>query len=71
VRPEDFSRALEGQVPDITATATYLRERAAIFRKLAKEHIEAGSLQISAKMTEVAADFEAQAAAMDKIAQTA
>ena len=48
--------------------AAYLRERAANFRRLAKAHIEAGSLQISAKMTEVAVDFEAQAIALDRLA---
>jgi hypothetical protein len=58
-------------VANIPGTATYLRERAAAFRKMAEEHIKVGSLQISAKMTEVAADFEAQAAAIDKSARTA
>jgi hypothetical protein len=37
----------------------------------AKEHGEAGSLQISAKMTEVATDFEAQAAKLDTSSQAA
>jgi hypothetical protein len=63
-------RVLEGQVPD-TNRAAYLRERAATFRRLAKEHGEAGSLQISAKMTEVATDFEAQAAKLDTSSQAA
>jgi hypothetical protein len=44
---------------------------AANFRRLAKDHIEAGSLQIAAKMTEVAADFETQAMAVDKREQPA
>jgi hypothetical protein len=66
----DSTRALEGPVPK-TARAAYLRERAATFRRLAKEHSAAGSLQISAKMTEVAADFEAQAAALDRGEQAA
>jgi hypothetical protein len=58
---------LEGHVPK-TIKAAYLRERAANFRRLAKAHVEAGSLQISAKMTEVAVDFEAQAVALDRLA---
>jgi hypothetical protein len=58
---------LEGHVPK-AIKAAYLRERAANFRRLAKAHIEAGSLQISAKMTEVAVDFEAQAIALDRLA---
>jgi hypothetical protein len=45
-----------------TQRAAYLRERAASFRRLAEDHGKAGNLQMSAKMTEVAADFEAQAA---------
>jgi hypothetical protein len=40
--------------------------RAATFRRPAKGHAAAGSLQICAKATEGAADFEAQAAALDK-----
>ena len=58
-------RGREGEVPQIATTAAYLRERAAAFRKLAKEHVIARSLQISGKMTEVAADFEAQAAELE------
>jgi hypothetical protein len=42
--------------------AAYLRERAVDFRRLAENHGKAGNHQISAKMTEVAADLEAQAA---------
>jgi hypothetical protein len=47
-------------MPQITRAA-YLRERAVNFRRLAEDHGKAGNHQISAKMTEVAADFEAQA----------
>jgi hypothetical protein len=56
-------------VPKTTTTAAYLRERAAAFRQLTKDHGAAGSLQISAKMTEVALDFEVQAIALEKQAQ--
>jgi hypothetical protein len=42
--------------------ATRLRESAANFRRLAEDHAKAGNHQISAKMTEVATDFDAQAA---------
>jgi hypothetical protein len=52
-------------VPEINRPA-YLRERATDFRRLAKAHGTAGSHQISAKLTEVATDLEAQAAALEK-----
>ena len=45
-----------------TKRAAYLREKATSFRRVAGEHIEAGNPQISDKLIEVAADFEAQAA---------
>jgi hypothetical protein len=44
------------------SNAARLLESAANFRRLAEEHGKAGNHQISAKMTEVAVDFEAQAA---------
>jgi hypothetical protein len=51
-----------------TKRAAYLREKATNFRRLAGEHGNAGNHQISAKMNEVAADFEGQA---DKLVITA
>jgi hypothetical protein len=65
-----FLRDEERHVPE-TITAAYLRERAANFRRLAKEHGAAGSVQISAKMSEVALDLEAQAVALDQAEQAA
>jgi hypothetical protein len=44
-----------------TERAAYLREKATNFRRLAEDHGNAGNHQISAKMNEVAADFEGQA----------
>jgi hypothetical protein len=55
------SRAFEMSKCQTTKAA-----RAATFRRLAKGHAAAGSLQICAKVTEGAADFEAQAAAHDE-----
>jgi CheY-like chemotaxis protein len=46
-------------------TATYLRDNAANFRRLAKEQNEAGHYPIFAKLTEVASDLEAEAADLD------
>lgn len=41
--------------------AASLRERAAAFRKLAREHRAAGNTLIAAKLLEVAAELEAKA----------
>jgi hypothetical protein len=46
-------------------TATYLRDNAANFRRLAKEQNEAGHYAIFAKLTEVASGLEAEAADLD------
>jgi hypothetical protein len=45
--------------------ATYLRDHAANFRRLAKENNEAGHYQIFAKLNEVASDLEVEAADLD------
>jgi hypothetical protein len=45
--------------------AAYLRDRSANFRRLAKEYSDAGQHRVWAKLTEVAADLEAQAIALE------
>jgi hypothetical protein len=45
--------------------AAYLRERAANFHRLAKDYDEAGNHPVCAKLTQVAADLQAQAAALE------
>jgi hypothetical protein len=51
-------------VPEIN-NAAHLRERAVNFRRLAKDYDEAGQRPVSDKLTEVAVDFDAQAAKLD------
>jgi hypothetical protein len=41
--------------------AAHLREKAAAFRRLAKDHAAAGARQISGRLIQVAVDFETQA----------
>jgi hypothetical protein len=55
---------LEATMPEAN-TATYLRDNAANFRRLAKEQNESGHYPIFAKLTEVASDLEAEAADLD------
>jgi len=64
---------MEGQVPNTNkaANASYLRESAVNFRRLAEDHGKAGNHQISAKMTEVATDFEVRAAELETNSQAA
>jgi hypothetical protein len=45
--------------------AAYLRDRSANFRRLAKDYDDAGQHPVWAKLTEVAADLEAQAIALE------
>jgi hypothetical protein len=59
-----YHRALEGHVPEIN-NAAHLRERAVNFRRLAKNYDEAGQRPVSDKLTEVAVDFDAQAAKLE------
>jgi hypothetical protein len=59
-----YHRALEGHVPEIN-NAAHLRERAVNFRRLAKDYDEAGQRPVSDKLTEVAGDFDAQAAQLE------
>jgi hypothetical protein len=59
-----YHRALEGDVPKIS-NAAHLRERAVNFRRLAKDYDEAGQRPVSDKLTEVAVDFDAQAAKLE------
>ena len=49
-----------------TNKPAYLRGRAAEFRRLAKEHAEAGQNMISDKLLEAATDLEAQAIEIEK-----
>jgi hypothetical protein len=51
-------------VPEIN-NAAHLRERAVNFRRLAKDYDEAGQRPVSDKLTEVAVDFDAQAARIE------
>jgi hypothetical protein len=51
-------------VPEISSAA-HLRERAVNFRRLAKDYDEAGQRPVSDKLTEVAVDFDAQAAKLE------
>ena len=59
-----YRRALEGHVPEIN-NAAHLRERAVNFRRQAKDYDEAGQRPVSDKLTEVAVDFDAQAAKLE------
>jgi hypothetical protein len=59
-----YHRAVEGHVPEIN-DAAHLRERAVNFRRLAKDYDEAGQHPVSDKLTEVAVDFDAQAAKLE------
>jgi hypothetical protein len=45
--------------------AAYYRQRAAIYRALAKDHAAAGGAEIAKKLTEFVADLEAAAAKLD------
>jgi hypothetical protein len=47
------------------AEIIYLRDRSIFFRRLAKNYDEAGQHPVWAKLTEVAADLEAQAIALE------
>jgi hypothetical protein len=49
-------------MPRIRPDIEYLRDKAIQLRRLAKEHAEAGSQLIAAKLVEVAADLEAKVA---------
>jgi hypothetical protein len=44
----------------------YLRDRSIFFRRLAKDYDEAGQHPVWVKLSEVAADFEAQAVALER-----
>jgi hypothetical protein len=44
----------------------HLRDRSIFFRRLAKDYEEAGQHPVWAKLTEVAADLEAQATALER-----
>jgi hypothetical protein len=57
--PTIFSIQLSGlwHMPEII----YLRDKSIVFRRLAKDYDEAGQHPVCVKLTEVAADLEAQA----------
>jgi hypothetical protein len=61
--PTIFSIQLSGlwQMPEII----YLRDKSIFFRRLAKDYDEAGQHPVCVKLTEVAADLEAQAIALE------
>jgi hypothetical protein len=59
-----YHRAVEGHVPEIN-NAAHLRERAINFRRLAKDYDEAGQHPVSDELTEVAVDFDPQAAKLE------
>jgi hypothetical protein len=44
----------------------YLRDRSIFFRRLAKDYDDAGQHPVCAKLSEVAADLEAQATALER-----
>jgi hypothetical protein len=44
----------------------YLRDRSIFFRRLAKDYDEAGQRPVWAKLSEVAADLEAQVVALER-----
>ena len=46
--------------------AAHLREKAAGFRRLARDHAAAGARQISVRLTQVAVDLEAQADELER-----
>jgi hypothetical protein len=52
-------------IDPIVFDAAYYRQRAAMYRVLAKDHADAGSPQIAKKLTEFVADLEATADKMD------
>jgi hypothetical protein len=47
--------------------AAYYRQRAALYRKLAIDHVNGGSPEIARKLTEFVADLEAAADKLDSI----
>ena len=53
-------------MPRIHYDAAYLHERAINIRRLATGHADAGSLQMCAKLTKIADEFEAKADELEK-----
>ena len=49
----------------ITCDAAYYRQQAEKYRKLAKDHADAGSRQIAKKLTKFVAELEASADRLD------
>jgi hypothetical protein len=46
--------------------AAHLRQKAAGFRRLAKDHAKAGARRVSGRLTQVAANLEAQADELER-----
>ena len=53
-------------MPEIIIKATYLRGRSFFFHQLAKEHDKPGNHPVWEKLTEFAADLEAQVVALER-----
>jgi hypothetical protein len=49
----------------ITCDAAYYRQQAETYRKLAKDHADAGSREIARKLTKFVAELEASADRLD------
>ena len=62
-----WSKPMEKTIDAIQADIIRLRENVARFRRLAEERKAADHLMIATKLTEVAADFEAKAAELERL----